>query len=157
MRLQSTLILSVLTLVSFTAWSQENAAVLQGGYSFATVDGTSTQATGWRINGLYEFTPTGGKWALGGSIGYVSLSGTESTTPSTTTNYDLSSVPIYFAPKFMFGSDKFKGFLKGAIGMHFSSIKRTGALFLLEDNQSFFSAPSMNSCGCQIVFIKAVQ
>jgi len=126
------LLLSIL-FFSLCAWAQENAFTLGGGYAFGTIEGTDTQATGYRINGLYEFNPSGGKFAHGFAVSYISLSATENNITS-----KVNSFPIYYAPKFMFGSDKFKGFLKGALGMQFASLKREGPLLDLSDSDFGF-------------------
>jgi hypothetical protein len=127
------LILLPILFLSLSAWAQENAFTLGGGYAFATVEDSDTKLSGYRINGLYEFNPAGGKVAHGFSIGYIGMSGSEG-------NQDIkvNSLPIYYAPKFLFGSDKAKGFLKGALGMQFSSLKREGPLLDLSDSDFGF-------------------
>jgi hypothetical protein len=115
-------------LVSISAWSQENMVTLSGGYAFANVDEVDTDATGWRINGLYEFNPSQGKFAHGLSIGYIGTSADYSNRQSGTVNYKIHSWPIYYAPKFFLGTGSFKGFIKGALGLHYSRFTRTGGL-----------------------------
>jgi hypothetical protein len=51
--------------------------------------------------------------------------------------YEINTIPIYYAPKFLFGSKSLEGFVKGALGMQFSDLKRTGA-FTGSDNDSGF-------------------
>ncbi|HPW63857.1 MAG TPA: hypothetical protein PLJ13_16285, partial [Cyclobacteriaceae bacterium] len=97
--MKQNLILLILLFLSFGAWAQENAITLGGGYAFATIEDTDKQATGYRINGLYEYNPVGGKFAHGFSFGYIGLSATENSITS-----KVNSFPIYYAPKFMFGS-----------------------------------------------------
>jgi hypothetical protein len=130
------ILITACTLFAIAGWSQENRITLSGGYSFANIEDTEVKATGWRINAVYEFNPEGGKFAHGLSVGYVNISGEE--TQSITTTYDIGAWPIYYAPKFLFGSDKAKGFVKGAIGWQFSNLERSGAL-ILEDNDAGFT------------------
>jgi hypothetical protein len=131
-------ILSItLILFSITAWSQENIFTLSGGYAFANVEEVDTDATGWRINGLFEFNPQGGNVAHGLSVGYIGTSA-EYTVLSENVEYNINSWPIYYAPKFMFGNESMKGFIKGALGMQFSGIKRTGPAFEIKDNDFGF-------------------
>lgn len=131
--MKQNLILITLLFLSLGAWAQENAITLGGGYAFATIEDTDKQATGYRINGLYEYNPVGGKFAHGFSFGYIGLSATENSITS-----KVNSFPIYYAPKFMFGSDKFKGFIKGALGMQFASLKREGPLLDVSDSDFGF-------------------
>jgi len=130
-------IVLVFTLLVTLGFSQENAVTLSGGYAFATIEDTDVKTTGWRINGLYEYNPAGGNWAHGISFGYVSLSG-ESKVSSQTTQYDINTWPIYYAPKYLFGGDSFKGFIKGAIGWQISNLERSGSFATITDNDAGF-------------------
>jgi hypothetical protein len=130
-------LIAFLMLLSLKAISQENMVTLSGGYSFANIENTSTQSTGWRINGLYEFNPTGAKFAHGISLGYISLSSTETTGQETIKN-SVYSLPLYYAPKVMFGSDKFKIFIKGALGMQFASLKRESIITTTANDFGFY-------------------
>jgi len=112
---------------------------LSGGYSWANLDEVDLKATGFRINGLYEFNPNQDKVAHGISVGYISLSTTDDTSSTTeTTEYTITSWPIYYAPKIMFGKEKFKAFIKGAVGTHISKYKRDGYLGELSVNNIGF-------------------
>lgn len=108
------------------AQAQENMVTLSGGYAFANLEETETSATGWRINGLYEFIPHGGKISHGISFGYIGTSA-EAGAGETASTYKLHTWPIYYAPKYTFGKNKFNAFLKGVFGMHYSGYDRTGA------------------------------
>lgn len=119
------ILLSVLIAMSVKAYSQNNMVTLSGGYSFAKIEDTDIKATGYRINGLYEFNESGSKVAHGLSIGYISIAATEEVLQTSIT-YTVNSVPIYYAPKYMFGKEKFKGFIKGAIGAQFANLKAEG-------------------------------
>jgi hypothetical protein len=126
-----------LILLSIKANSQENMVTVSGGYSFANIENTSTQATGWRINGLYEFNPMSSKFAHGISFGYISLSSSETTGQQTVKN-SVYSLALYYAPKVMFGSDKFKIFIKGALGMQFAGLKREALVTVTDNDFGFY-------------------
>lgn len=124
------LIIAVL-LFSAPAWCQENLFTLSGGYSFANVEEVDTDATGWRINGLYEFNPNAGSVAHGINIGYIATSADFEGAigqDNVSSEYKINSVPIYYSPKFLFGKGSTKGFIKGALGIQRSYLKRTGTL-----------------------------
>jgi len=112
-----------LLLISMKTFSQENMVTVSGGYSFANIEDTDEKGTGWRINGLYEYNPTGGIFAHGVSIGYIHLTATDGAGEQEITS-KVNSFPIYYAPKVMFGPDKFKVFIKGALGMQIAHLKR---------------------------------
>jgi len=126
-----------LILISYQAFSQENMVTLSGGYSFANVD-NDFKGTGYRINGLFEFKPMSGKFAHGISFGYIHLTSIDEKVSGTATR-TVNSFPVYYAPKVMFGSEKFKFFIKGALGMQFAGLKREGAgVVALDDNDFGF-------------------
>jgi hypothetical protein len=131
--------LSCLTLYGY---SQENLVSVSGGYSFTKIEDTDINASGWRINGTYEFNPTGGPWAFGFSLGYIGLSASEEKIGEGTVDYNIGTIPIYFAPKFLFGNDKIKGFIKGAIGTQNSHLKRTGLLEISDTDWGFYGGGS---------------
>jgi hypothetical protein len=131
------LILTALTFLSLTALSQENRFTLGGGYAFANVEEVDTDATGFRITGLYEYVPSGGKVVHGVSFGYIGTSAEYSITGQSN-DYKINSWPIYYAPKLMFGNGSAKAFIKGALGMQFSSLKRTGTLSEIKNNDFGF-------------------
>lgn len=103
--------------------AQENRFTLSGGYVFTNIEDVDTDATGWRINGLYEFNPGQGILSHGLAFGYI---GTSADTRAA--NYKINSWPVYYAPKVTLGNGILKGFLKGALGTHFSGYNRTGTL-----------------------------
>jgi hypothetical protein len=108
------------------AVAQENMLTIGGGYAFANVQDTDLGSSGWRINALFDFNPGGGSIAHGVSVGYVNTNA--NVTGAQNAEYKLTSVPIYYAPKMMFGKKNLRAFVQGAIGMHFSSFKRSGSL-----------------------------
>jgi hypothetical protein len=129
--------ITLLVLLSMKAFSQENAVTVSGGYSFATIEDTDIKGTGFRINGLYEFNPNGGKFAHGFSFGYIGLKADE-TIGQIKQSYTINSFPIYYAPKVMFGSDKVKAFIKGALGMQIASLTKEGAVSLSDHDLGFY-------------------
>jgi hypothetical protein len=130
-------IIASLFLLTVQGWSQENGITLSGGYSFAKIEDTDVKATGYRINGLYEFNPMGGIFAHGVSFGYIHLSGSQGVGQQEITS-TVNSFPIYYAPKVMFGSDKIKVFIKGALGMQFAGLTREGAVTLNDNDFGFY-------------------
>jgi hypothetical protein len=134
--MKKSIFLVILILASVKAMSQENMVTISGGYAFANIADIDKNGTGWRINGLYEYNPSGSKFSHGVSFGYITVSATEGTEPDYI-KYTVSSLPIYYAPKWMFGTEKIKGFVKGALGMHFAAIKREG-MSNLDDNDFGF-------------------
>jgi hypothetical protein len=134
----------ILILASLTiyCYSQENLITVSGGYTFANIEDTDTKASGWRINGTYEFNPAGGPWAFGFSLGYIGLSASDETVGDGTVDYNIGTIPFYFAPKFMFGSEKIKGFIKGALGTQNSHLKRTGLLEINDSDWGFYGGGS---------------
>lgn len=131
--MKQNLLILTLFLCSITLFAQENMVTFSGGYSFANIEDTDTKITGWRINGLYEFNPGSGMLAHGLSFGYISLSGTENSVTST-----VNSFPLYYAPKLMFGNDRIKAFVKGALGMQFATLKREGLVELSDHDFGFY-------------------
>jgi len=65
-----------LVLFSISIWAQENMFSLIGGYVFTNVEETDANASGFRINGVYEFNPSGGQWAHGLTVGYIHTTAT---------------------------------------------------------------------------------
>ncbi|NJN43141.1 MAG: hypothetical protein HC811_13855, partial [Flammeovirgaceae bacterium] len=109
-------------------------------------------ASGYRINGLYEFNPGGGKVAHGFSVGYIGVGQEGSysytiggSTTTITAESNSNTWPIYYAPKFMFGDGKFKGFIKGALGMQFSglNVKSSGSTILEDNDAGFYGGASL--------------
>jgi hypothetical protein len=135
--MKKNILIIFLILLSLKVLSQENMITLSGGYSFANIEDTDEKGTGWRINGLYEFNTNGGMFAHGISFGYISLSATESVAQQTV-DTKINSFPIYYAPKVMFGKDKFKAFVKGALGMQFANLKREGAISVTDNDIGFY-------------------
>jgi hypothetical protein len=137
------LLIIALILSAFKLLAQENMITLSGGYVFSNIENVDQNATGFRINGLFEFNPNQGMFSHGLSVGYIRTSATN-TIGNLTTDYTITNVPIYYAPKVFFGSGSLKGFLKGALGTHTSWYKRTGALGDLESKDwGFYGGASL--------------
>jgi hypothetical protein len=137
--MKSKLLLALMMSLATIAFCQENMVTLSGGYAFANVEDADENATGFRINGLYEFNPGGGNWAYGISVGYIRTTADVDILQSQS-KYTISSWPIYFAPKFLFGKASAKGFVKGALGWQWSGIDRTGPALQVDRNDSGFYA-----------------
>ena len=125
--------LFTLTLASFVfiGFSQESLINLTGGYSWMKLDDSeyfsedpNITGTGWRINATYDFNLNEGPVAYGFSVGYISVDASYSGVTDTA-DYKMSSVPFYFAPKYLFGNEKFRGFIKVMLGAQSASLKRT--------------------------------
>ncbi len=108
--------------------AQENMAIISGGYVFANIEDSDEDATGWRINASYEFNPYRGKFSHGIAIGYIETTATQSYLGLIDADFTMTSIPVYYAPKYNFGSGALKGFLKGALGMHFSDYEKRGGV-----------------------------
>ncbi len=139
MRRLSIITSTTLLLLSFTVFGQENLITLQGGYAFTNIEETDENTSGWRIGLSYEFNPFQGAWAHGAVGSYITTE-TDDTDPSDglEKNYKINTWPFYYAPKFLFGGETFKGYLKGALGMQFSKFKKTGPILILEDRSFGF-------------------
>ena len=132
----------ILVCTTFFAFSQENWITVSGGYSFANIENTDIKAPGWRINGTYEFNPAQGPWVLGFAVGYIGLKASSETIAEGTIDYSIGTVPLYFTPKFMFGSEKIKVFIKGALGTQNSHLKRTGMVEITDTDWGFYGGGS---------------
>jgi hypothetical protein len=135
--MKKNILITFLLILAMKAFSQENMFTISGGYSFANIEDSDNKGTGWRINGLYEFNPLGSKIAHGFSFGYIDLIATEGV-GSGEIKSTIHSFPLYYAPKVMFGNEKIKAFVKGAIGMQFASLKREGVVSLTDHDFGFY-------------------
>ena len=119
---RSIFFISMILFAVTAATAQENLASIYGGYAFANIEGTDTNASGYRISGLYEFNPNEGILSHGLAFGYIGT--TADSTGAQGAEFKLNTWPIYYAPKVMLGKGKVKFFVRGALGIHFSSYKR---------------------------------
>jgi hypothetical protein len=132
----------VLALITVVAFSQKNAVIMNGGYSWVNVDANeikeddpNIKGTGWRINGEYAWNPNDGNFAYGIALGYISVGATYDDGGGSI-DYKFSTIPMYFAPRYMFGSEKLKGFIKAIIGFQLSTFERkvSGGTLTGDDN-----------------------
>jgi len=132
------IIITALLFVSVGLWAQESMVTLSYGYAFANPEQSDKNAEGFRINGLYELNPNQGKISHGLNIGYV-LTKYEQETTIGVDEFSIRSWPVYYAPKVLLGnSDKFKFFLKGALGLHFSKFTSDGSVVNFETADTGF-------------------
>jgi hypothetical protein len=132
----------LLTISAFNiAQAQDRAFTISYGDVTSDVEDTSVEATGWRVDLLFEHQA--GKLTHGFGIGYIETKA-DYTSAAQTTNYKLKSLPFYYAPKFLLGKKAFKGFIKGAIGLQFSEFTRSGALGdLTADDAGLYAGVSL--------------
>jgi hypothetical protein len=135
--MKKNILITLLVFASIQVFSQQNIITISGGYSFANIEDTDLKGTGYRINGLFEFNPMEGKVAHGISFGYIGLKA-EETIGQTVQSYTINSFPLYYAPKVMFGNDKLKVFIKGALGMQFAGLKKEGIVSLSDNDLGFY-------------------
>lgn len=133
-------ILALLRCIS-PVFAQNNSLTFSGGYVFANIKDADVQTTGWRINGAYEVHPIVGKLIHGFSVGLIQTS-TEITEMSggqpIRSKYQITTYPFYYSPKLLIGESTLQGFVKGALGMQFSALKRTGTLAEATSNDAGF-------------------
>lgn len=124
-----------------------------GGYSFGSGD-NGTSLSGWRINALYARVSENPKVQHGVSLGYVNVTGKNTSTILGVTNTEdltFSTIPVFYAPKFLFGnSDTFKPYMRLAIGGHFSTLNRTTTFTTFKDNDIGFYGGA--SAGANLIF-----
>ena len=118
-----------LTCLCAVALAQENRFSVSGGYAFGNVEDAErdADASGLRINAVFEFSPGATSFSHGLAVGYIGTTA-DFRSGSENTNYTLNSFPIYYAPKFTIGQGNLKLFVKGALGTHITGYKRTGTL-----------------------------
>ena len=128
-----------LLLFSSYSWGQGkwNMVTLSGGYAFTNLEDTDVDATGWKIGGTYEYNPMG-NFANGMNFGYIQTKATAQNLIGDDVNYTINSFPVYYSPKYLFGGESFKGFVKGSLGMHFSNYKQIGPALSVESKFSGF-------------------
>lgn len=132
--MKKTILIFYLAAIAAVGFSQENQVIVSGGYAFANMEDLDAKLTGWRINGEYQFNPQEGNLSYGFVLGYASLKGASGAGDVDTADYKYSTLPLYFAPKYMIGigGDDFKVFIKGALGTHNTNFKRTGSVLEVE-------------------------
>lgn len=128
------LLILALVLSSVAAWAQENSFTFSGGYVFSNLEETDNGANGFRLNGNYEFNANQGIFSHGFTVAYIhsTASGIQNV------EYKLNNIPVYYAPKVTFGQGKTKGFVKGALGTHWSGYKREAATEITSSDFGFY-------------------
>ena len=110
--------------------AQESIVSISGGYAFGNIEDANESCTGWRINGLYEYTGMNDHLSHGFSMGYIHTEANFIVPGMGTTETELKAGhwPLYYVPKYTFLKleSTFRPFVKGALGMHFSSYDITG-------------------------------
>ena len=128
------LLIFFIFLMALTTTRAQETITLSGGAVYSrAIDYTAyyaydynTEGTGFRITGTYEVGPLVPKKLLHGfSMGYI-LTNTEIREPNLTADVKVRTLPMYYAPKYMIGSEKASVFVRGAIGMQFARFKATG-------------------------------
>lgn len=112
----------------FLSSAQNNILSLNGGYVFANIKDRTESASGYRINLVYEIEPAVGNVLHGFSVGFINVQADVveySGGQPLDYNYSITTWPFYYAPKFLIGKGSLQGFIKGAFGMQFSTLKLT--------------------------------
>jgi hypothetical protein len=121
--------ISVLLLLAAAGiYGQDNRVSLTGGYSFAIIKDVDTQGSGWNFHGLYEFNRVGDNLAHGVSIGVIHF-----TASADDRSAEVTTWPVCYAPKLLFGSGAFKAFVKVAVGLHTTKVINKGPALTTDD------------------------
>jgi hypothetical protein len=131
--MKKTIVILISLFISIKAFPQNHLVTLGGGYSYAKISDSDIDVEGWRINGIYEFAKKDGVLSNGVTISYISLSGS-GVLNNENINSTVNSIPIYYSPKYLLGSDKVKAFVKAAVGFDYSWLKREGVGGTLTDD-----------------------
>jgi len=125
----------------------QETITLSGGYvtaraidysSFYPVD-YRTKGTGFRISGLWEAGPiVPGKFVHGLGFAYIRTNSTI-TESGLTADINVRTLPLYYSPKFTFGSEKAMGFVKASVGMQFARFKAKGDIEDSDHDWGFYS------------------
>lgn len=122
------LLILFLSLALSDIYAQQNLLSLDGGYVLTTIKDRSDNASGYRFSLVYEIEPVVGNVLHGFSAGFMNVqtdvieySGGQ----PLDYNYSITTWPFYYAPKFLIGKGSLQGFIKGAFGMQFSTLKLT--------------------------------
>lgn len=132
--------LFALLLISSLAIAQENRIAINGSYIIANYEDTDNTAPGWRVSGVYEFNPFEKNLIHGVSVGYafVKAQDPEGNNALGLQEVRLNSIPIYYVPKYLFGTpeQKFRPFIKGALGWHWSEYQTRGRVIEMSGSDS---------------------
>jgi hypothetical protein len=129
------LLILAIILCSTVLRAQDNLITISSGYATAKISDSDLKGTGWNIRGLYEFNQQDdSKFLHGISFGFINTHASEGEQ-----RYRLNSFPLYYAPKIMAGKGKLKGFLKGALGIQFSSVRLEGLFDLTDADMGLYA------------------
>ena len=130
--MKKNILILALVFCSAAIWAQENSVILSGGYSFANIEGSDNQGTGYNINASFEFSPGGGKFVNGIGFGFIKLNASE-TTGAVKTDYTINSYPVYYSPKYIFGEKNIKPFIKASLGVQYADLRAETNLISVHD------------------------
>lgn len=136
--MKKTILVFAIILSSFSLYAQENLLNVSYGWEFVNVDDFEDQATGWRINAEFDFRANEGKFAHGMAGGYATMSVSEERGTQGEETGTFSTVPIYYAPKYIIGKGKTNLFIKGALGMQYSTLKRELVAEIKDNDFGFY-------------------
>ncbi len=114
---------------------KETMWTINYGNVYGDIEDSDANASGWRLNGSYEVNRAGSKFWHGLGVGWIETTG-DSNRNGEQVDYTLTSMPIYYQPKILFGQDSLKGFVKGALGWHFSDYEAKGTYRRVDANES---------------------
>lgn len=109
-------------LISSTTKAQ-HFILLGGGYSFASIEDTSANASGFKINMEYEYLTWKKQLAVGFQVAYHQVKTEKS---STGRNIKFKAVPFAGYLKYYIGKDKLRGYVKGLFGLQSSRYEFEG-------------------------------
>lgn len=122
------LLITFLAMFVSQAYAQQNLLSLNGGYVLTDIKNRSDNASGYRLSLVYEIEPAVGNVLHGFSVGFINVKADiveYSGGQPLDYNYSITTWPFYYAPKFLIGKGSLQGFIKGAFGMQFSTLKQT--------------------------------
>lgn len=135
--MKKSIVILLVVMGAFSAFSQENMVSLYGGYSMIDIEDSDSKGTGYRISGVYEFNPMMDIFSHGVGFGFISVSG-DRTVLGVDITSRVNSFPIYYAPKVLFGNEKIKGYVKGVLGFQFASLNRQGNVEVTDNDFGFY-------------------
>lgn len=143
--MKQNLSLSILLFFSLSVCAQENLISVNGGYAMANLDDADANTTGYKVSLSYEQNLYEGHASHGVVVGYIATKATIDSGLIQQTTYEINSWPVYYVPKYLFGGGAFRGFIKGAVGIHFSNYKKTGILTITDDNIGFYGGAGLGA------------
>lgn len=109
---------------TLAANSQENAFSINGGWAWGGLKDSDSDASGWKLTGVYDLNTNGGKLSHGLGLAYIGITVDDVLDfEGESGDVKLNSYPLYYQPKVTFGEGKAQVFINGALGMHLSGYK----------------------------------